>query len=108
MMASPRRKGRKLDPQVRRKGELRRYLTVAALCFSLFLLFSFFSDRGLFSLYRLYRTEQRLRAQIAETRARNAALRSELSSWETDLAKIETVAREELGLVKPGELVYQF
>lgn len=108
MMASVRRMAGNSDPEAWKKGELRRYLSLALLCFFLFLLFSFFSDRGLFSLYRLYRTEQHLRAQIAETRARNAALRSELRTWETDLSKIETVAREELGLVKPGELVYQF
>jgi cell division protein FtsB len=83
-------------------------LLVVACFFLLFFLLSLFSSRGLLSLYRLYCTEQHLRTQIAEAKAKNAALRQEVSSWENDAGKIEMVARDELGLVKPGELVYQF
>jgi cell division protein FtsB len=72
------------------------------------LLLSLFNHRGLIGLYRLYRTEQHICLQIEESKAKNAALKKEVASWQEDLGKIEKVAREELGLVKPGELVYQF
>jgi cell division protein FtsB len=84
------------------------YLRAVGAFLILLLLLSLFSHRGLISLYRLYRTEQHLRVQIEEAKAKNAALKQEVSSWQEDLGKIEKVAREELGLVKPGELVYQF
>jgi cell division protein FtsB len=49
-----------------------------------------------------------LRLQIEESKRKNAALKQEVTSWQEDYGKIEKVAREELGLVKPGELIYQF
>jgi cell division protein FtsB len=91
----------------RQEGRNRYVWAVASFLLLLFLL-SFFSHRGLISLYRLYRTEQHLRLQIQESKAKNAALKQEVTSWQEDYGKIEKAAREELRLVKPGELVYQF
>ncbi|HLT57785.1 MAG: septum formation initiator family protein [Limnochordales bacterium] len=45
---------------------------------------------------------ERVRAEIARYEALNAQLRAELEHYNSD-AYIERVAREELGLVKPGE-----
>ena len=89
------------------RGKNRYVWAIASLFFLLFLL-SLFSHRGPISLYRLYRTEQHLRLQIEESKRKNAALKREVTSWQEDYGKIEKVAREELGLVKPGELIYQF
>jgi cell division protein FtsB len=86
----------------------RRYWRIALVVFLLIFFLSLFDSRGLLGLYRLYRTEQHLRAQIEERKAKNAALKEEASRWQEDLGRIERVARDELGLVKPGELVYQF
>jgi len=99
---------RRGSPITERKGRARRYLLLMACFFLLLLLVSLFSNRGLLSLYRLYCMEQHMQTQIAELKSRNAGLRQELSSWENDPSKIERIAREELGLVKPGELIYQF
>jgi len=44
----------------------------------------------------------RVRAEIERYEALNARLRAELEEYDTD-AYIERVAREELGLVMPGE-----
>ena len=90
-----------------RRGKNRYIWAIASLFLLLFLL-SLFSHRGLISLYRLYRTEQHLRLQIEESKRKNAALKQEVTSWQEDYGKIEKLAREELGLVKPGELIYQF
>jgi cell division protein FtsB len=86
----------------------RRYWRIALAVFLLIFCLSLFNSRGLLGLYRVYRTEQHLRAQIEEHKAKNAALREEASRWQEDLGRIERVARDELGLVKSGELVYQF
>ncbi|MFS8572773.1 MAG: septum formation initiator family protein [Clostridia bacterium] len=56
-----------------------------------------------FRRMRAMRAElERVRAEIARYEALNAQLRKELEHYNSD-AYIERVAREELGLVKPGE-----
>ncbi|HKA89213.1 MAG TPA: septum formation initiator family protein [Haliangiales bacterium] len=42
-----------------------------------------------------------------ELRQRNALIRREIFRLKHDLAAVEAVARDELGLVKPGDLVIQ-
>lgn len=48
-----------------------------------------------------------LEAGIVSLRQGNRRLRQEVYSLKNDLASIERIAREELGLVKPGETVYE-
>ena len=52
--------------------------------------------------YQLTREEMALRADIARLREHNLALQAELKDVRSD-AYIEGVAREQLGLVKPGD-----
>ncbi|NLY29204.1 MAG: septum formation initiator family protein [Firmicutes bacterium] len=47
----------------------------------------------------------RVEREIAALQTRNEAVRQQLKDMQTD-AYIERVAREKLGLVKPGEIVY--
>ncbi len=49
-----------------------------------------------------------LRREIGEIRTRNKALRAEIRSLRSDMRAIERIAREDLGLVKKGEIVYEF
>lgn len=49
-----------------------------------------------------------LRREIGEIRTRNKALRAEIRSLRSDMRAIERIAREDLGLVKRGEIVYEF
>lgn len=46
-----------------------------------------------------------MRAETATLRAKNARLASEVEALRTDPAAIESHARDELGMVYPGELV---
>jgi len=108
MAEGRRRLSRRGFPNGEKTGRARRYLLFAACFFLLILLLSLFSSRGLLSLYRLYRTEQHLQTQISELKSGNEVLRGEVSAWENDASRIEMAARDELGLVKPGELIYQF
>jgi cell division protein FtsB len=65
-------------------------------------------NRGLLRLYRMHQTKTALERENAELQAANAALADEVRALRTDPGRIEAIAREELGLVKPGELVYEF
>ncbi len=69
---------------------------------------SVMGNRGLLRLYEMRRARAALTREIGELAAANAALAEEVRALRTDPSRIEAIAREELGLVKPGELVYEF
>ena len=50
----------------------------------------------------------KLQRENAEIEAKNKELRSEIRSLRSDERAIEKIAREDLGLVKKGEVVYEF
>ena len=52
--------------------------------------------------YRLNQEAERLRAEVVSLRAENVQLQQSLEDARTDVA-IETIAREQLGLIKPGD-----
>ena len=52
--------------------------------------------------YRLNQDAERLRVEIVALRAENLQLQQQIEDARTDAA-IETMAREQLGLVKPGD-----
>jgi len=64
-------------------------------------------ERGLRRALALEDEAREQRSRIAQLREDNAALRREVQALRTDLETIEQVARDELGMVKPGEEVFQ-
>ena len=69
---------------------------------------SLVGDRGLLRLYQLHRTRAALTREIEQVSAANSTLAEEVRALRTDPGRVEAIAREELGLVKPGETVYEF
>lgn len=67
-----------------------------------------FGDRGLLRVLQTKRQIAELEAQIAELEATNTELRKEIEALNTDLRTIERIARRELGMVRPDEVVFQF
>ncbi len=65
-------------------------------------------DRGLVRLFRLRAEHRRIEAKNAEIEADNARLREEVRRLREDRRTIEKIAREELGMACPREIVYQF
>ena len=57
--------------------------------------------------YSLARQAERLDTRRAELKAENQALREEIHRLQTDDRYIEQLAREQLGLLKPGEVELQ-
>lgn len=64
-----------------------------------------FGERGFIGLLKAKRELQEFEQEIANLRAKNARLVEEIRALKTDPLAIERLAREELGLVKPGEIV---
>lgn len=63
-------------------------------------------NRGLLETMRARRQYAGLAADLARTRRENDRLREEIIRLRDDPATIESVAREELGLIRQDELVF--
>ena len=66
-----------------------------------------FGSAGVVHLRRLQAQQAHEEATAFALAKRNAALRTHLERLETDDAYLEKIARERLGWIKPGELVYR-
>lgn len=82
------------------------YLT-GALILSLSLV-TVIGERGALHLWRLRGEKARLDEQNYRLQKENEALRRRVQRLRTDDDYLEKVAREELNLVRPGEIVYRF
>ena len=70
-------------------------LTIAAL----------FGERGLLELVRYRSARTRLLSEIADLETRVSSLEAEIEALKNDPIAIERLAREELGLARPGEIL---
>lgn len=63
-------------------------------------------EKGLLESMRAQRQYQDLAASLEDLKRDNARLRDEARRLREDPAAIESLAREELGLIRPGEVVF--
>jgi cell division protein FtsB len=99
----PKRDHTQLKTQRPRRG------LILLLCFlGLLLLLSLLGDRSLLELYRMVRVKADLEHQIETLKRENALLRQEVEAMRRFPSRAEEIARRDLGLVRPGEIVYQF
>lgn len=74
-----------------------------------FLFYSFFlADMGYLKYLELKHNEKKLIREIKEISAENELLKKEIELLKKDPSYLEKYAREKFGLVKPGEMVFQF
>lgn len=73
----------------------------------LLVVFVFFYLPGLSRVQELRLEEERLSKELAEAEREIKALREEKELLQKDRDYLEKVIREELGLVRPGEMVYK-
>ena len=74
----------------------------------LLLLGVLFGSHGPLELLRLGKEKTRLENAIAEQERHNRELRRTVRRLRDDPEYLERLAREEIGLVRPNEVVYQF
>jgi cell division protein FtsB len=92
-------------PQPRRSRNLP---VLPILLIVLLLGLALFGDKGIMRMLQAHRQKASLEQKLTELKAKNAALRQEITALRSDRHYIEEVARQELGMVKKGELIYQF
>ena len=90
------------EPGLRRKAAaLASILVVIALVVG-----ALFGDRGLIQLAAQKERSRALAQQLQDLREENRTLAAEIGALKTDPGAIERLAREQLGLARPGELVF--
>jgi cell division protein FtsB len=69
------------------------------------LLLAIFNDRGMLEVHARSRKLSTIETEVSRLEAENKQLNAEIQALRSDPATIEKFAREELKLVKPGEVV---
>jgi cell division protein FtsB len=92
--------------EVRKKKLI--FLTFVILSFIYLSISLVFGDMGLFRYLELNRTKKNLEKQIDEISTQNEQLRTQLKLLKEDSFYREKLAREEYGLSKPNEYIFQY
>ena len=74
----------------------------------LVLLSSFGGPHSLIRIYSLRKYQDQIKEEILGLSEKNKFLRQQIHKLRNDPEAIYQIAREELGLVKPGEIVYRY
>ena len=71
------------------------------------LLHDVFGTHGFIAMRRTQKEIEQIRDQISKINDENKSLSDQVNSLKTDPNAIERIAREEMGLARPGELIYK-
>ncbi|MGH7928529.1 MAG: FtsB family cell division protein [Candidatus Binatia bacterium] len=74
----------------------------------LLLVYAIVGERGAIHLWRLQGEKVKLDEQNYRLQKDNEALRDKITRLRSDNRFLEQIAREELNLVRPGEVIYRF
>ncbi len=86
----------------------KRYLYLLLTFIIIMVFLTVFSDKGLVRIYQLSRERDNIRTNSRLLKAENENLKEEMQRLKTDNRYIEEIARKELGMVKPTDIIYQF
>ena len=84
------------------------FLTVVFLCFLYLFITLIFADMGLLQYRDLFAKKMQLETQVKEIEQDNARIRSEITSIREDPFYKEKHAREDFGLARPDEYIFQY
>jgi cell division protein FtsB len=66
-----------------------------------------FGPHGFIAMRRTQKEIDDIRTQIGKVNAENKSLADEVNALKTDPKSIERIAREEMGLARPGEMIFK-
>jgi cell division protein FtsB/cell division protein DivIC len=69
---------------------------------------AFLGEKGIFNLLHLRKEVARIKEKNLQLEGENQRLKEEIKRLQSDKRYIEEIARKELGMVKEGEIIYQF
>lgn len=96
------------DERGRGQSGLRKKAATLALGIALIALLvgSLFGDHGVFQLLSQQGRAEALARELEELRHENRRLAAEIRALQTDARAVERLAREQLGLTRPGETLF--
>jgi len=101
-------KNQPLSSSSQADGFLRRNLSwILAGAFALLLLQDIFGTHGLIAMRRSQQEAAQVQREISRLDEENRLLQHSVESLKSDPAAIERIAREEMGLAKPGEYIFK-
>ncbi len=86
----------------------RRFVFVAVVLAILIAASSVVGKKSLVKIFQMSKTRTELQQEIKQLRQVNEEIAREIQALAHNPSQVEAIAREDLGLVKPGEIVYQF
>ncbi len=81
---------------------------LTALCVGVFFVYILFSSKGILHLRQLGQKSEGLQRANEKLQKENKELREKIERIKTDRSYREEIARRDLGLVRPNEVVYSF
>jgi cell division protein FtsB len=101
------KRAKKFQPKPVRASVVPRVVRWALLLLSAVIIIdALFGDRGLLDTMRAHREFAALEAHVARVRAENVRLRAQARRLKEDPLAIESIARDQLGLIYPGETLF--
>jgi cell division protein FtsB len=76
-------------------------------CFLLLSLLAMAGERGFFEVYQFNRHLQHIESRIQALAVENERMRLQVIGLRSDPYQIEKLAREDLGLVRPDEIIFE-
>ena len=86
----------------------KRLLLLVLISFLILGTLTFFGENGILHLFRLQKELARIKDKNFKLEEENQKLKEEVKRLQSDKRYIEEIARKELGMVKEGEIIYQF
>jgi cell division protein FtsB len=86
----------------------KRLLIPALALFLILGLVTFFGEKGILHLLQLKKEYSRIKESNLQLEKENEVLKEEVRKLKQEKKYIEEIARKELGMVKEGEIIYQF
>jgi cell division protein FtsB len=80
---------------------------ILALALFALLVHDIFGAHGFIAMRRTQKEIEQIREQIGKLNSDNKSLSNQVNSLKTDPNAIERIAREEMGLARPGEIIYK-
>lgn len=90
------------------KNARKRWLIVIAVLAIAIAASSVVGKKSLVKVIQMNKTRTELQQEITRLKQGNEGLTREIRSFANNSGQVEAIARDDLGLVKPGEIVYQF
>lgn len=80
---------------------------VLFLVFVLLFVHDIFGDHGFIAMRRTQREIEQMRGDISKLNDENRSLSGQVTALKSDPRMIERIARDEMGLARPGEMIFK-